>query len=674
MSKKSAKETESVSNKLMYRDGLKDEEKVRYDEKLKILGGCDPYEIVSWSTDVSLLPPVTYIDIVNYLLWTPSVYTKDELKSYKGLEAYNQFVNGWVRDRSSVVCNGYTVVTAKVLHSQWLRPWIIGDKSGQVLGAHCTCMAGLGEACTHIAALLFAIDATVRIRDSKTVTDEKAYWLLPSAMKAVEYKKVQEIDFTSAETAKRKFNATLDSVTSPCVSKPPADSPVPSTPITRITRTLGSSPCVSKPPADSPVPSTPITRITRTPGSNPREDRVPEASDEDMDILYKKFFESGAKSAILSIVEPYCDSFVPTATTSDFPKVLSELRDDKCYQMNYKEVVDHCEKIEISCSKDQSAAVEFATRDQSRSKLWNSFRADRITASRMKSVCSTDEASLAPSLIKAICYPDLVKFKNNATKWGCEHERMARDQFLQAMSTVHENSRVEDVGFTISTSQPFIGASPDGVFTCDCCGTATVEIKCPFCIRDQKLNDCKYLDSNNGMLTLSKSHEYYFQVQTQLGCCEVERGYFVVWTEKDLHIEEIIFDSDLWNTMCERSKKLFISAVLPELVGNFFSKIPTQFSRPPLVSTENKLKLGDNIPVNTTDSRKRAVNEAGEEIYCYCEQVEHGKMIGCDNDDCEIQWFHYACVKIEKSPRGKWYCHDCRKLPQCKRQKVTRKK
>lgn len=63
---------------------------------------------------MSLLPPITYIDIVNYLLWTPSVYTKDELKSYKGLEAYNQFINGWVRERTSVVCNEYTVVTAKV--------------------------------------------------------------------------------------------------------------------------------------------------------------------------------------------------------------------------------------------------------------------------------------------------------------------------------------------------------------------------------------------------------------------------------------------------------------------------------------------------------------------------------------------------------------------------------
>lgn len=509
-------------------------------------------------------------------------------------------------------------------------------------------MAGLGEACTHIAALLFAIDATVRIRDSKTVTDEKAYWLLPATMKSVEYKKVQDIDFTSAVTAKRKFTSTLDAMTSPCVKNQKTHSPLPSTP-------------------KQTTVSTPVTLTPKTPGSNPREDKVPEATDEDMDFLYKKLFESGAKSAILSIVEPFCDSFVPTATNSDFPKVLTELRDEHCYEMNYKELKDHCENIELTCSKDQRTAVEFSTREQGKNKLWNSFRAGRITASKMKAVCNTNEASPAQSLIKAICYPDTVKFSNSAAKWGCKHEKIARDQFLQAMATVHENCRIEDTGFVISTEHSFIGASPDGIFTFDCCGTATVEIKCPFCVRSENVEQVKYLDKKCGVTSLNKDHQYYYQVQTQLGCCEMERGYFVVWTEKDLHMEEILFDIELWEDMCRRSKKLFRSAILPELVGKFFSKTPTQFSRPQLASVENK-----ESSTNKYNTSKQSLN--GEELFCYCQQVEHGKMVACDNSECEIEWFHYACVNIEKSPRGKWYCPDCRKLPQFKRQKVVKKK
>ena len=66
------------------------------------------------------------------------------------------------------------------LREKPLRPWVIAGKDGVVKAAHCTCLVGLGEDCSHVAALLFCIDATVRIRDSKTVTENPAYWMLPS--------------------------------------------------------------------------------------------------------------------------------------------------------------------------------------------------------------------------------------------------------------------------------------------------------------------------------------------------------------------------------------------------------------------------------------------------------------------------------------------------------------
>jgi hypothetical protein len=109
-----ASDKKALTAILSYRDGLSGTELNRYDDKINLLGGTDPYQISKWSSDVSLLPTVTYIDIVNYLLWTPSAYTKEDLKSYKGLEAYNQFVNGWVREKSVAECNGYIVVIAKV--------------------------------------------------------------------------------------------------------------------------------------------------------------------------------------------------------------------------------------------------------------------------------------------------------------------------------------------------------------------------------------------------------------------------------------------------------------------------------------------------------------------------------------------------------------------------------
>uniref|UniRef100_UPI00358F0A2D inhibitor of growth protein 1-like n=1 Tax=Myxine glutinosa TaxID=7769 RepID=UPI00358F0A2D len=49
-----------------------------------------------------------------------------------------------------------------------------------------------------------------------------------------------------------------------------------------------------------------------------------------------------------------------------------------------------------------------------------------------------------------------------------------------------------------------------------------------------------------------------------------------------------------------------------------------------------------------------------EPTYCLCEQVSYGEMIGCDNPDCPIEWFHFACVGLRHKPKGRWFCPKCR--------------
>jgi len=49
-----------------------------------------------------------------------------------------------------------------------------------------------------------------------------------------------------------------------------------------------------------------------------------------------------------------------------------------------------------------------------------------------------------------------------------------------------------------------------------------------------------------------------------------------------------------------------------------------------------------------------------EPTYCLCEQVSYGEMIGCDNDLCPIEWFHFNCVQLSTKPKGKWFCPKCR--------------
>lgn len=55
------------------------------------------------------------------------------------------------------------------------------------------------------------------------------------------------------------------------------------------------------------------------------------------------------------------------------------------------------------------------------------------------------------------------------------------------------------------------------------------------------------------------------------------------------------------------------------------------------------------------------INEYGEALYCYCNQVAYGEMVGCDGENCQLEWFHLPCIGLETLPKGKWYCDDCLK-------------
>ncbi|KAL0479214.1 hypothetical protein AKO1_008035 [Acrasis kona] len=50
-----------------------------------------------------------------------------------------------------------------------------------------------------------------------------------------------------------------------------------------------------------------------------------------------------------------------------------------------------------------------------------------------------------------------------------------------------------------------------------------------------------------------------------------------------------------------------------------------------------------------------------EPVYCICQKTSYGEMIACDDYDCPVEWYHFACVGInpETPPNGEWYCPTC---------------
>ena len=51
-----------------------------------------------------------------------------------------------------------------------LKLWVTATKEGTIVCGHYTCMAGLGEACSHVAALLFALEWNTQHQNMTTCT------------------------------------------------------------------------------------------------------------------------------------------------------------------------------------------------------------------------------------------------------------------------------------------------------------------------------------------------------------------------------------------------------------------------------------------------------------------------------------------------------------------------
>nr|XP_023668361.1 inhibitor of growth protein 3 isoform X2 [Paramormyrops kingsleyae]XP_023668362.1 inhibitor of growth protein 3 isoform X2 [Paramormyrops kingsleyae] len=65
------------------------------------------------------------------------------------------------------------------------------------------------------------------------------------------------------------------------------------------------------------------------------------------------------------------------------------------------------------------------------------------------------------------------------------------------------------------------------------------------------------------------------------------------------------------------------------------------------------------LPESEANSQVDWTYDPNEPRYCICNQVSYGEMVGCDNQDCPIEWFHYGCVGLTEAPKGKWYCPQC---------------
>ncbi|VEN56962.1 unnamed protein product [Callosobruchus maculatus] len=106
-----------------YYSSLSGDIKLRCDEKMKLTDGVDPYalRIDELSEDVSFLPAVKIVDLMNYLVLTHCFYTGQQMKAYKSLQAFEYYeavcpTNDGKNDEHKLLCchgQGYALTKKK---------------------------------------------------------------------------------------------------------------------------------------------------------------------------------------------------------------------------------------------------------------------------------------------------------------------------------------------------------------------------------------------------------------------------------------------------------------------------------------------------------------------------------------------------------------------------------
>ena len=294
----------------------------------------------------------------------------------------------------------------------------------------------------------------------------------------------------------------------------------------------------------------------------------------------------------------------------------------------------------LNISEAEAKYLEESTKLQSQCMLWFKYRTGRITASKFARVSRAcihnPPASLVMDLMKESHFNSS---KVPALQWGISNEPIACSAYIERAQEEHEEFSYQPAGLFINPDFPHLGASPDGLISCKCCGEGLLEIKCPYKYREQHpttvMNSKFCLQPHvDGGVRLSKKHDYYLQIQGQLAICNKEYCDFTCWTPHGIHVEQITRDESTFDSFRPSLDAFFKEVLLPLLLRGQSSREVKQAS--------------------SSSNRDSVCSSASH--YCWCEQEESGRMVACDNPDCAREWFHFECVGLTRKPRGKWYC------------------
>ena len=173
------------------------------------------------------------------------------------------------------------------------------------------------------------------------------------------------------------------------------------------------------------------------------------------------------------------------------------------------------------------------------------------------------------SLLDRILQKKSISVKVPSLEWGRTNEPVAKEAYISLAQPKHMSFDVKSTGLHVHPKFPHLGASPDGLISCSCCGDGLLEIKCPYSKRDYnptQINDHFYLNKTDQGLKLSKNHDYYKQIQGQMAIRDHSYTDFVCWTPQGIHVERVNRDTSFFNQMETKLTDFFLKCVFPHVL------------------------------------------------------------------------------------------------------------
>ena len=259
--------------------------------------------------------------------------------------------------------------------------------------------------------------------------------------------------------------------------------------------------------------------------------------------IEKSMFElcKSSKSVLLHILDPPSDESDLDIDELVPPK-LYEIADNIKLDPNAEEIFENEMK-----SKHDTATIEKIeelTRGQSENPEWFSYRKGRITASVFSQVLHFRFTDKSDNYILQQIMGNSCNINTPSIQFGKDHEPIARAQYTEQYMQTHKHGKVVQCGLMVDNNYPYLGASPDGIVSCSCCGRGVLEIKCSekyqnvppadvCAIKDYHL----YLNENNvPSLKLHKfKDKWVFAKQTGVILCSILKR--ALWLNESILIK-----------------------------------------------------------------------------------------------------------------------------------------